>query len=83
MEQIVRTPAQMGAALRRRRRSLGRSQSALGRSTTLRQATVSTVETGQPGTQFSTILELMMALDLEFVVRPRSTVSVADAEDLF
>ncbi len=82
MEQIVRTPAQMGAALRRRRRGLGLSQSALGRSTTLRQATVSSVETGQPGTQFSTILDLMMTLGLEFVVRPRSTIAADAVEDV-
>lgn len=73
MEQIVRTPDQLGAALRRERRRAAVTQTALAGVTGLRQATVSSVEAGQAATQFTTVCELMAALDLELVLRPRTT----------
>ncbi|MSP88604.1 MAG: helix-turn-helix domain-containing protein [Alphaproteobacteria bacterium] len=72
MEQIARTSKQIGAALRRRRRSASLSQSELGAKTNLRQATISALENGQPGTKLRTLVDVMVALDLEMVVRDRS-----------
>ncbi len=72
MEQIARTSKQIGAALRRRRRSAGLSQSELGAKTNLRQATISALENGQPGTKLRTLVDVMVALDLEMAVRDRS-----------
>ena len=72
MEQIARTSKQIGAALRRRRRSADLSQSELGAKTNLRQATISALENGQPGTKLRTLVDVMVALDLEMVVRDRS-----------
>ena len=82
MEQIARTPQQLGAALRRRRRSMGLSQTALGAKTKLRQATISAIENGEPGTRLSTLTDVMTALGLEMAIRERSKAG-DKIEDLF
>jgi HTH-type transcriptional regulator/antitoxin HipB len=83
MEQIVRTSTQLGAALRRQRKQLGLSQEALGGKIHLRQATISHVEAGDPGTKLSTLFDALSALDLELVVRPRTKGKPTDIEDIF
>jgi HTH-type transcriptional regulator / antitoxin HipB len=83
MDQIARTPKQIGDAIRRQRRKLGLNQTALGERTQLRQATISAVESGEPGTQIRTLCDVLAVLDLEFVVRPRSKAAPADIEDIF
>jgi len=83
MEQIARTPKQIGDALRRRRRLLGINQTSLAQKTKLRQATISSVEGGEPGTQLRTLLDMMAALDLEFVIRPRTKASPSNIEEIF
>ncbi len=82
MEQIARTSKQIGAAIRRRRRTLTLSQGDVGATTNLRQATISALENGEPGTQLRTLIDVMAALGLELVIRERSKVS-EDIEDLF
>jgi HTH-type transcriptional regulator/antitoxin HipB len=82
MDQIARTPKQLGAALRRRRRLLRLSQAALGARTNLRQATISALENGEPGTQLRTLLDVMAALELELAVRDRSKAN-ENVADLF
>lgn len=72
MDLLARTPKQLGAALRRRRRQLGLSQAALGDRTNLRQATISALENGEPGTQLRTLMDVVAALGLELIVRERS-----------
>ena len=81
MEQIARTPKQVGSAIRRRRRQTGLTQARLGEQTQLRQATISALESGEPGTQLRTLLDVMAALGLEIVIRERST--GPDIEDVF
>ena len=83
MEQIARTPKQIGDAIRRQRRKLGLNQATLGEKTNLRQATISTVESGEPGTQLRTLFDLLAVLDLELVVRPRGKARPDAIEDLF
>jgi HTH-type transcriptional regulator/antitoxin HipB len=83
MDQIARTPTQIGAALRRRRRNLRLTQKDLGTKTSLRQATISTMERGEPGTQLRTLFDVIAALDLEIVIRPRTKGTATDIEDLF
>ena len=51
MEQIARTPQQIGAAVRRVRRQQNLTQEKLGAKVTRRQATVSKLEAGEPRTQ--------------------------------
>lgn len=82
MQQIVRTSKQLGAAIRRCRRSAGMSQGELGAKTNLRQATISALEKGEPGTQLRTLIDVMTALGLEMVVRDRSK-AAGKIEDIF
>lgn len=81
--QIARTPEQIGAAIRRRRKALHLTQKALGEKVKLRQATVSDLESGEPGAQLSTLLDVLATLDLELVIRPRTKASAADIEAVF
>lgn len=83
MDQIARTPKQIGDAIRRRRRQLGLNQTSLGEKTKLRQATISAAEAGEPGTQLRTLCDVMAALDLEFVIRPRTKAAAHAIEDIF
>jgi HTH-type transcriptional regulator/antitoxin HipB len=82
-DQIARTPKQVGDALRRRRRSLGMVQKDIAGKTGLRTATISTVEDGEPGTQLRTLFDVLTALDMEVVIRPRTKASTDKIEDLF
>ena len=82
MDQIARTSKQIGAAVRRHRRTLKLSQSDLGAKADLRQATISALENGEPGTQLRTLIDAMAALGLEMVIRERSRVD-KDIEDIF
>lgn len=81
MDPIARTAKQIGAAIRRRRRALGLRQNDVGDRTNLRQATISALENGEPGTRLRTLTDVMAALDLELVIRERSR--AADIEDAF
>ncbi len=83
MEQIARTSQQLGAAVRRRRKQLELSQGQLGAKINLRQATLSKLEAGEPGTQIKTLLDALAALDLEILIRPRTKGAAADIEALF
>ena len=82
MEQIARTSTQIGAAIRRRRRSLSLRQGDVGSRTNLRQATISALENGESGTQLRTLINVMAALGLEMVIRERSKAGT-DVEDLY
>lgn len=82
MDQIARTVKQIGVAVRRRRRALGLSQSDLGSKTSLRQATISTLESGQPGTRLRTLVNVMVALELEVLIQDRSK-APKSIEELF
>jgi HTH-type transcriptional regulator / antitoxin HipB len=81
-DQIARTPKQVGDAVRRRRRALGMDQKDLAGKAGLRQATISAVEAGESGT-LRTLFDVLTALDLELVVRPRTKASTEEIEDLF
>jgi HTH-type transcriptional regulator / antitoxin HipB len=83
MNQIARTPKQIGDLLRRRRLQTGMSQSELGQRVGVRQATISLIEGGQDATKIGTICAMLAALDLEFAVDARSKGSPADIEDIF
>lgn len=82
MKQIARTAKQVGVAVRRHRRALGWSQSDLGSKSGLRQATISTLESGEPGTRLRTLVDVMTALELEVVIRDRSK-APKSIEELF
>lgn len=83
MEQVIRSPKQAGDALRRQRNARGLNQTDLADLAGLRQESVSKIETGNPGTRLESIFALLAALDLEFVVRKRTTISAKKIEDIF
>ena len=83
MKQTARTAKQIGAIVRRARRRAGMTQAALGTKTGLRQATVSKLESGEPATRLSTLLDVLSALGLEIIIDQRGRVSTPDLEDLF
>jgi HTH-type transcriptional regulator / antitoxin HipB len=83
MEQVIRSPKQAGEALRRQRNARGLNQTGLADLAGLRQESVSKIETGNPGTRFESIFALLAALDLEFIVRKRTTDSAKKIEDTF
>lgn len=83
MDTFARTPQQVGALIRRQRRQAALTQSQLGQKMGARQATVSKLESGEPATQLKTLMDALTALNLEFVIRPRSKVEPKSIEDLF
>jgi HTH-type transcriptional regulator/antitoxin HipB len=83
MEQIARTASQIGAALRRRRRNLSMTQADVGTHTHRRQGTISRLENGEPKIQLQTLVDVLTALDLELVIRPRTKTETRMIEDIF
>jgi HTH-type transcriptional regulator/antitoxin HipB len=83
MNVIARSAKQLGSTLRRYRRQKGLTQRSLGELMHARQATVSKLESGEPGTQLGVLIDALTALDLEFVVRPRTKASSDEIEKLF
>ncbi len=83
MDQIARTPKQIGAIIQRHRRRLHLTQNEVGTRIKHRQATLSRLEAGEPGTSLGTLLDILAALNLEIVVRPRTKGSPEDIEVLF
>jgi HTH-type transcriptional regulator/antitoxin HipB len=73
LEQLARNASQIGNALRRRRRLLKLTQNQLGKRTGLRQATISMLEAGDSDAKLSTLTSMLAALNLELIVRDRTT----------
>jgi HTH-type transcriptional regulator/antitoxin HipB len=82
MEQVARTPKQLGSLLRQRRIELGLTQGELAARIRLRQPTVSAMETSAT-VRTTTLLSALAALDLEIIIRPRTKTSAKDIEALF
>lgn len=83
MTDIARTPKLIGNLIRRTRKKHGWSQAELGKRAGLRQETISLIETGNPATKLETILSVLVALDLEFKIAPRTKGQASDIEDIF
>lgn len=83
MNQIARTPKQIGEAMRRERRKQGLTQEDLRKKTLLRQGMISKFENGEPKTQIGKICDIMTALGLEFVIRSRNEDDTKKIEDIF
>ncbi|WP_441278195.1 helix-turn-helix domain-containing protein [Tardiphaga sp. 172_B4_N1_3] len=83
MDQIARNEKQLGAILRRARKQAYLTQTELGQKLHLRQGTVSRLEAGEPAVQLNTLMAALAALNLELVVRSRTTTEAADIESIF
>jgi len=73
MEQLTFSPKSLGSAIRRQRKERGLTQKVAGEPFNILQATVSSIESGAPGTQIETIFRMLAALDLEMVIRSKDT----------
>jgi len=80
---LVRSQKQLGAELQRFRREQSVTQVQLAERSGLRQGTISQVEIGLQTVKLSTVMNMLRALDLEIVLRPRTKGSQTDIEDLF
>jgi HTH-type transcriptional regulator/antitoxin HipB len=83
MSELVRSPKQLGAALRRSRRAQVLTQADLASRAGVRQGTISQVENGLETVKLSTVMDILRALDLEIVIRHRTKGSHSEIEDLF
>lgn len=83
LPQTVRTPQQLGAAIKRARRAAGLSQSALAEKVGIWQETISKIESGQTNARVDTLCDILAALDLEIAIRPRSKGSPEDIVEAF
>lgn len=83
MDQMARNEKQLGAILRRARKQADLTQTELGQKLHLRQGTVSRLEAGEPAVQLNTLMAALAALNLELVVRSRTTTEAVDIESIF
>jgi HTH-type transcriptional regulator/antitoxin HipB len=83
MDQITRTPKQLGTVLQRFRKVTGLSQESLATRIHLRQATISALENSATNARLGTLFDMLAALDLELVVRPRTKGSTKEIEGIF
>jgi HTH-type transcriptional regulator / antitoxin HipB len=82
MDPASRTQKQLGAELRRYRKSRGRSQTELSQQIGKRQATISNLESAGRGT-IDTLYAILSALDLELLVQPRTKGERTKLGDIF
>jgi HTH-type transcriptional regulator / antitoxin HipB len=82
MDTALRTQTQLGAELRRYRKKKNLTQDSLRRLIGKRQATISSLESSGNGT-LETLFAVLSALDVEFVLRPRSRSGRAKIGDIF
>lgn len=68
----ITSPKTLGKVLRNYRKRAGLSQTAAGEKLNLPQKTISNIESGQPGTQVSSIFKYMTALGLEMELHART-----------
>lgn len=69
----VRTPLDLGAALRSRRRALGMSQKEAARRASVGRQWIIDVEAGKPGAEIGLVLRLLLALDADVRIEPAKT----------
>lgn len=83
MKHLVRTPKNIGHAIRQARKEKNLTQKELASMSGVWQETISKIETGSSGTKLETIFDLMAALDLEIMVSERSKGTSDGLEDIF
>jgi HTH-type transcriptional regulator/antitoxin HipB len=73
MNDLARSPKQIGNIIRNARKRLNLTQAELGSKTGIRQETISLIETGNSSPRIESLLAVLAALDLEFRIAPRAT----------
>ena len=82
MNQLVRTPKQLGAYIQDTRARKGISQQQLAEMIGKHQKTISSIEQGSDGTKLETLLLVLAALDLNIQLSARSK-AAPDISDIF
>ncbi|KZK84950.1 antitoxin HipB [Pseudovibrio sp. Ad13] len=80
---LIRTPKLLGTYIRERRKELGLSQSDLAEKCGTRQASISLLETGNPGIKLENLLLVLSVLQLDLAIQNRKQSSHSEIEDLF
>lgn len=83
MNDLARTPRQIGTLIQRARKKRNWTQMQLAERADLRQATISVIESGEKPAKLESILAVLAALDLEFRIGERSKGHGSDIEELF
>ena len=83
MKHLVRTPKNLGHAIRQARKAKKLTQKELASMSGIWQETISKIENGGGGTKLETIFDLIAALDLEITVSERSKMTADGFEDIF
>lgn len=83
MNDLARTPTQIGAVIQRTRKTRGWTQTDLADRAGLRQSTISLIESGARPAKIDSVLSVLAALDLELRIAPRAKTGASDIEDLF
>ena len=83
MKHLVRTPKNIGHAIREARKAKSLTQTDLAAMSGVWQETISKIENGSGGTKLETIFALIAALDLELTVTERSKGTSDGLEDIF
>lgn len=76
MDQVIRSPKQLGALIQQARVQQSMSQKDLANLIGTYQKTISSIENGSPGTKIDTIFSLLAALHLDLELAPRRKSSV-------
>ncbi|RAH95795.1 transcriptional regulator [Acuticoccus sediminis] len=79
---LIRTPRQLGATIQRRRKALGLTQTDLAGTVGLGQATISEIERGE-GARLESLMRIVVALDFELMVRPRTRMDTDEIGEIF
>lgn len=83
MNQMARSPNQLGVAIQQQRLMRGMSQSELARLAGTSQKTISKIENGNPATKIETVFALMAALDMQMTLAPRGKNTSKNIGDIF
>lgn len=81
MRAVIRSAKTLGGSFREARRAAGLTQADLGLKTGLRQATISSLESGEGGT-LESMFKVLTVLKLDIQLTVRST-SQPDLDDIF
>lgn len=82
MNQMVRSPTQLGSLIHHARTQRGLSQQDLADLIGTYQKTISSIEKGSPGAKLETMFSLLAALDLDLELVPRRK-GGADLAEIF
>ena len=83
MNQIARSPDQLGIAIQQQRLAHNLSQIALARLVGTSQKTISKIENGNPATRIETLFAVMAALDMQMTLGSRTQDSGKTIGDIF